>query len=136
MADVLTPEQRSKNMASIRSKDTKPEKKVRSLVHSLGYRYRLHQKDLPGKPDLVFRSRRKLIFIHGCYWHMHDCPNGRVIPKTNTDFWQAKRKSNKKRDMANLKALKLEGWKVLVIWECGIKNTEQLQEAVQQFLEL
>lgn len=135
MADVLTPEQRHKNMAAIRSKDTKPEKRVRSLVHSLGYRYRLHQKDLPGKPDLVFRPRRKVIFIHGCYWHMHDCPNGRVVPKTNTEFWQAKRKSNKKRDRANLKALKNIGWKVLVIWECDIKNTLQLQRTVQQFLD-
>src|SRR5688572_12051601 len=98
MSDVHTPEQRSRNMSAIQSKDTKPEMIVRRLLHTNGYRYRLHDKRLPGRPDLVFPSRKKVIFVHGCYWHMHDCKYGRVKPKSNSEFWSAKRNSNVSRD--------------------------------------
>lgn len=135
MADVLTPEQRRRNMAAIWGKNTKPEIIVRRLVHSLGYRYRLHRKDLPGKPDLVFHSRHKIIEVFGCYWHMHDCKYGRVVPKTNTDFWQNKRLANVARDTRNSEELSKQGWRVLVIWECEIKNTEKLEERIVQFLD-
>ena len=135
MADVLTPEQRRRNMSAIKGKNTKPEMVVRQLAHRLGYRYRLHRKDLPGKPDLVFPARRKVIEVRGCYWHMHDCPYGRVIPKTNTEFWQTKRLSNVSRDTRNSAELEKLGWKVFVIWECEIKNTEQLTQRIKNFLD-
>jgi DNA mismatch endonuclease (patch repair protein) len=135
MADVLTPEQRRRNMAAIKGKNTKPEMLVRQLVHSLGYRYRLHRKDLPGKPDLVFPSRRKVIEVYGCYWHMHDCPYGRVVPKTNAEFWQNKRLSNVTRDAKNSEELAKQGWRVLIIWECEVKDKEKLQERITHFLD-
>lgn len=134
MADVLTPEQRRRNMAAIKGKNTKPEMVVRRLVHGLGYRYRLHRKDLPGKPDLVLPSRRKVIEVYGCYWHVHDCPYGRVVPKTNADFWQTKRRSNVARDKRNTEELAKQNWRVLIIWECEIKDTNKLQERITQFL--
>jgi len=137
MADVLTPEQRRFNMSRIRNRDTKPEMIVRSMVHQMGYRYRLHRKDLPGKPDLVFSTRRKIIFIHGCFFHMHDCPYGRVIPKTNTDFWQKKRKSNVNRDKKNENELQNQGWNILIVWECMTKRKqiENLPKILKEFLE-
>lgn len=135
MTDVHTPEQRSRNMSAIRGRDTKPEKAVRSLVHGLGYRYRLHYKKLPGRPDMVFVARRKVIFIHGCYWHMHECPYGRVIPKTNTEFWQTKRQGNVVRDRRNLKTLGANGWQSLVIWECQTRNLENLKLVITTFLD-
>ncbi|MBW1796587.1 MAG: DNA mismatch endonuclease Vsr [Deltaproteobacteria bacterium] len=134
MADVHTPEQRSHNMAAIRSKDTKPEMLVRRLVHSMGYRYRLHRKDLPGKPDLTFSKLQKVIFVHGCYWHMHNCRYGRVTPKTNTEFWRKKRQSNVERDRKNLKALKVADWDTLVVWECEIKDRHRLMAKLSDFL--
>lgn len=136
MADVLTPEQRRRNMAAIKGKNTKPEMVVRQLVHSMGYRYRLHRKDLPGKPDLVFPARKKIIEVRGCFWHMHDCPYGRVVPKTHADFWQQKRMSNVGRDEKNLGELEKLGWEVLVIWECQVREgAETLQTAIQAFLD-
>jgi DNA mismatch endonuclease (patch repair protein) len=132
--DVHSKEQRSYNMSRIRSKNTKPEMVVRSLVHRLGYRYRLHQSDLPGKPDLVFSGKRKIIFVNGCYWHMHDCRYGRVIPKTNTEFWQTKRQGNVTRDQLNRERLEAAGWQVLDIWECQVKDTTELEERIQVFL--
>ncbi len=135
MADVLTPEQRRRNMAAIKGKNTKPEMVVRRLVHSLGYRYRLHRKDLPGKPDLVFPSRRKIIEVYGCYWHLHDCSYGRVVPKTNAQFWQTKRLSNVTRDTRNSEELAKQGWQVLIIWECEIKNTDKLRERITEFID-
>jgi DNA mismatch endonuclease (patch repair protein) len=135
MADVLTPEQRWRNMAAIKGKNTKPEMIVRQLVHSLSYRYRLHRKDLPGKPDLVFPSRRKVIEVYGCYWHMHDCQYGRVVPKTNAEFWQTKRLSNVTRDKRNAEELARQNWRVLIIWECEIKDADKLQECITQFLD-
>jgi DNA mismatch endonuclease, patch repair protein len=124
MADVLTPEQRSGNMAAIKGKDTYPEMRVRRLLHRSGYRYTLHASHLPGKPDLVFSSRKKVVFVHGCYWHCHDCKYGNVIPKTNTAFWQEKRARNVARDLEQEKALASQGWKVFVVWECEAQTKD------------
>jgi DNA mismatch endonuclease (patch repair protein) len=134
MPDVHTPQQRSFNMSRIRHRNTRPEMLVRSLVHRMGYRYRLHRKDLPGKPDLVFPSRRKIIFVHGCFFHMHDCRYGRVTPKTNAEFWQTKRLSNVERDRRNVAALKSVGWRVLEVWECQTRELESLETSLRKFL--
>lgn len=136
MADVLTPEQRSFNMSRIRNRNTKPEMIVRSIVHKMGYRYRLHRKDLPGKPDLVFPSRHKIIFVHGCFFHMHNCPYGQVVPKTNAEFWEKKRTANVERDRKNENILKSAGWDVFIIWECMTKKSqiENLPEVLKEFL--
>ncbi len=136
MADVHTVSQRSFNMSRIRGKDTKPEMIVRSLVHQMGYRFRLHRKDLPGKPDLVLPRHKKVILVHGCYWHMHRCRFGQVVPKTNTEFWQTKRLSNVERDHRNTRKLRRAGWKVLTIWECWTRDVEQkVIPKLQAFLE-
>ena len=105
MTDVHTREQRSRNMAAIRSKNTKPEIRVRSILHSLGYRFRLHRTDMPGKPDIVLPKHRTVIFVHGCFWHCHDCRFGRVIPATRADFWATKRAGNVERDQRNVALL-------------------------------
>jgi len=135
MTDVLTPEQRHQNMSAIKSKNTKPEVIARHIIHSMGYRYRLHQKDLPGKPDLVFPKYSKVIFIHGCYWHMHNCRYGRVVPKTNAKFWKNKRESNKNRDKKNRLDLKKLGWEILTIWECQLRNLTALEKRIVAFLQ-
>ena len=132
--DVHTPIQRRRNMAAIKGKDTKPEMVVRRLVFRLGYRYRLHGKSLPGRPDLVFRSRRKVIFVHGCFWHMHSCRYGQVKPKTNATFWEEKRKASVERDRRQLKALIDDGWEVLVVWECQTRDANALEAVVTEFL--
>lgn len=134
MTDVHTPAQRSFNMSRIRNRDTRPEMIVRSLVHRMGYRYRLHRKDLPGKPDLVFPSRRKIIFVHGCFFHMHDCRYGRVTPKKNAEFWRLKRLSNVERDRRNVAALKQSGWKVLEVWECQTRMPDSMEGMLRKFL--
>ena len=126
MPDVHTPEQRSRNMAAIKGRDTKPEMRVRSLLHSLGYRYRLHRKDLPGRPDIVLPKYRTAIFVHGCFWHSHDCRWGSVIPKTRPEFWAGKRQGTTERDARNIRALEAAGWRVLVIWECQLRSQEEL----------
>jgi len=134
MADVHTPEQRSRNMSAIRGKDTRPEHIVRSLAHRMGFRFRLHRRDLPGKPDLVFPGRRRVILVHGCFWHVHDCPYGRVKPATNARFWAHKRAGNAARDVRNLTALEAAGWGVLVIWECETRDPESLGRRLRAFL--
>ncbi len=134
MMDVLSAEQRRFCMSRIRGKNTKPEIVVRQLVRQMGIGYRLHVKDLPGKPDLVFRKHKKIIFVHGCFWHMHACKYGRVIPKTNTEFWQKKRLSNKLRDAKNRQELNKLGWKSIVIWECQTRNPECLLKKLKTFL--
>lgn len=121
-------------MSRIRGRDTKPELLVRRLVHWMGYRYRLHKRDLPGKPDLVFASRRRVIFVHGCYWHMHDCRFGRVRPVTRAEFWQAKRMRTVERDARALSSLERTGWSSLVIWECEVKSTD-LETRLRRFLD-
>ncbi|MGO9138766.1 MAG: very short patch repair endonuclease [Syntrophales bacterium] len=135
MTDVLTPEQRRFCMSAIRGKDTKPEMIVRSMVHAMGYRYRLHVRSLPGSPDIVFSGRKKVIFIHGCFWHRHTCKLGRPIPSTRTEFWQKKLNENKARDHRNLKILRMLGWNVLVIWGCWMGKPYKLQSRIEQFLE-
>src|SRR5207253_1748868 len=125
-ADVLTPEQRSYNMSRIRGRHTTPEIRVRKLLHRLGLRYRLHGKGLPGKPDLVFPGARTVLFVHGCFWHMHRCRYGKPAPATNKDFWAEKRRSNVERDRRNRAALKAAGWQVFEIWECATRNDEKL----------
>ncbi|MCG3132810.1 MAG: Very short patch repair protein [Phycisphaerae bacterium] len=133
--DTLSPEQRSERMSRVRSKDTKPELVVRRLVHGAGYRYRLHRRELPGCPDLVFPARRKVIFVHGCFWHRHaDCPNCR-LPKSRLDFWEPKLKANHDRDRRNERLLRKGGWSVLVVWECEVRERDALARRVRAFME-
>jgi DNA mismatch endonuclease (patch repair protein) len=121
-------------MRAVKSQDTKPEMQVRRLVHAMGYRYRLHAKNLAGKPDLVFASRKKVIFVHGCFWHGHDCKRGKRIPKTNTDYWLGKVGRNRTRDDAVLAALKAAGWRALTIWECEMADQDALRLRLSTFL--
>lgn len=132
-------EQRSRNMSRIRSKDTLPELKVRRLVHSLGYRYRLHRKDLPGKPDLVFGPRKKIIEVRGCYWHAHlryepSCREARSPSKSNTGYWGPKMDRNVERDTANLAKLRALGWDVMILWECELNDPHSIEERIRDFL--
>lgn len=131
----MTGQQRSAHMAKIRSKDTKPELALRRAIHALGYRYRLHDPRLPGKPDLVFPGRRKVIFVNGCFWHGHDCPVGARLPKTHPEFWREKRQKNQERDVRQLAALEELGWESLVVWECRIKSVDGVPVEVITFLE-
>lgn len=136
MADVFTPRQRSELMARIRSKDTKPEMRVRRLVHGMGYRYRLHAPDLPGRPDLVFRPRRKAIFVHGCFWHRHAGCRANRIPSTRQAYWREKLNGNAQRDRASQRSLREAGWDVLVIWECQTKgDLDRLGRRIAEFLD-
>ena len=136
MADTLTSTQRRKCMAAIRGKDTAPERVVRSIVHGLGFRFRLHATDLPGNPDLVFRWRRAVMFVHGCYWHMHTCNRGRSKPVTNAAFRRAKRMGNRRCDRRTIASLRRGGWRVLVVWECQTypKKLDALGARVLRFL--
>lgn len=113
----------------------RPEMKVRKLVHGLGYRFRLHRKDLPGKPDLAFPSRRKIIFVHGCFWHSHGSCKIAHRPKSNLDYWTPKLERNRSRDIGNLEKLSALGWKVLVVWECQTSNELRLRAQLSRFLE-
>ena len=132
--DRVSSERRSEIMSRVRSKDTKPEMIVRRLVHGLGYRYRLHSKDVPGKPDLVFRSRKKAIFVHGCFWHRHEgCPRS-SMPKTRVEFWQSKFRDNIKRDQKVYRELHSLGWDYLVLWECEVKDILGLKEKILAFM--
>lgn len=132
--DNLSRKERSKRMSLVKSKDTKPEIFVRKLVHGLGYRYRLHNKNLKGKPDLVFKSKQKVIFVHGCFWHLHDCGTYN-LPKTRKDFWIPKLEANAKRDLENNLYLKKEGYDILEIWECELKDVDLLKNRIIKFLE-
>lgn len=131
--DTVTAEKRSWIMGRIRGKDTKPEMVVRRLAHSLGYRYRLHRRSLPGSPDLVFPSRRKVIFVNGCFWHAHRCLGGK-LPKSRTEFWREKLEGNKARDARNRLELRRSGWGVMTVWECEMKDAERLAERIRGFL--
>jgi len=134
MADKFTPLERSQMMTKVKSKDTKPEKKVRSLLHSMGYRFRLHRKDLPGKPDIVLPKFRKVIFVHGCFWHGHPGCRRASRPADNADFWNVKLDSNLRRDAEVIQRIEAAGWKPLVIWQCEIRDTEVLRLRLQRFL--
>ncbi len=129
-------EQRSKIMRAVKGKDTGPELLVRRLLHSRGYRYRLHRTDLPGKPDLTFPARRRVVFIHGCFWHGHDCKRGAREPKSNVAYWRAKIARNRERDREHQRALKRGGWAALTLWECELKDDDALLRRLKRFLEL
>lgn len=125
MADIKTPAERSKNMAAIKGKDTKPEIIVRRFLHHEGFRFRLHRKDLPGKPDLVLPKHKTVIFVHGCFWHRHEGCYYATTPATRQDFWAEKFEGTKVRDKNNQRALMKMGWRVMVVWECGLKHRPQ-----------
>ena len=134
MVDHLTKKKRSWNMSRIRSKDTKPEMIVRSLLHRMGYRFRLHRKDLPGKPDIVLPKYKTVIFIHGCFWHQHKgCQRGNM-PKSNKEYWILKISSNIERDKKNSAKLRRAGWKVLKVWECQTENNDFISNKLRKAL--
>ncbi len=133
MADTLTPAERSALMARIRGVDTKPELAVRRALHAKGYRYRIHVRGLPGRPDLVFAKRRTAVFVHGCFWHRHGCSRTST-PKSRADFWQGKFDANVERDRRNEALLVHEGWRIFVAWECEIERDETLIPRLVQFL--
>ena len=139
MADRLTPEQRSWNMSRIRGKNTKPELLVRSFLHAKGYRYRLHGASrgikLPGNPDLVFAARRKVIFVNGCFWHFHDCKVGQHAPKANAEFWETKRTRTRDRDASQRRQLENDGWEVLTVWECELRDMSAVEKQLELFLD-
>ncbi len=130
-----TPELRSRIMRAVKGRDTSPELIVRRLAHGMGYRFRLNRKDLPGKPDLVFPGRRKVIFVHGCFWHGHDCARGARVPKENRGYWLAKIKKNQERDQTAHAALTDLGWKIRVIWECELREGLRVQRRLRSFLQ-
>jgi DNA mismatch endonuclease, patch repair protein len=121
-SDVFTPEKRSQVMSRVRQRDTAPELTLRRMLHAAGYRYRLHAKGLPGSPDLAFASRRVALFVHGCFWHGHDCPRGARAPKANAAYWSAKIERNRARDAAAEAALRTGGWTPVTVWECELRD--------------
>ena len=129
-----SPAARRRTMQAVKSKNTSPEMQVRRLLHSRGYRFRLHKKNLPGCPDLVFPSKRKVIFVHGCFWHGHTCARGARVPKSNTEYWIAKVDRNRVRDASTKKQLEALGWKELVLWECELRNEPEFLQRVIHFL--
>jgi DNA mismatch endonuclease (patch repair protein) len=131
--DTITKSQRSLLMGRIRGKNTGPELAVRSILHRCGYRFRLHQKDLPGKPDIVLPRHRKIVLVHGCFWHGHTCRLASK-PKSNESYWSLKIQTNRARDSRNLEALVSQGWKVLELWECDIRKANGLEQALQKFM--
>lgn len=135
MIDVLTAEQRRLNMSRIRGKDTKPELIVRRTLHRLGFRFRLHRKELPGTPDLVFPSRMCVIFVNGCFWHSHSCRLGTVKPATRSDFWSNKRALTVARDTRNRADLTAQGWRVHTVWECELNDLDKMMRAAVDFLD-
>ena len=137
MADRISEERRSYNMRRIKSSNTSVELAVRRLIHGMGYRYRLYDRTLPGKPDIVFRPRRKVIFVHGCFWHQHpsaDCLDSRV-PKSNQGYWGPKLERTKQRDAENQDKLRESGWKSLIVWECELRNLPDLSARIKRFLD-
>ena len=132
--DVFDSETRSRVMRRVKSRDTKPEMRVRRMLHAMGCRYRLHQRDLPGAPDIVMSGRRRIIFVHGCFWHGHDCKAGRKRPATHRDYWDVKLQRNRLRDAENLAKLEAMGWRVLIVWECETRDAEALASRLRDFL--
>lgn len=136
LADTLSPSERSERMSRVRGKDSAPEMKLRRLVHGMGFRYRLHVRELPGKPDLVFPSKRAVIFMHGCFWHRHEACKLARLPKSKLDFWRTKLEANKERDLLHKRQLRELGWRVLVVWECEMSNIQQVATRVRDFLRM
>jgi DNA mismatch endonuclease (patch repair protein) len=134
MADILTQAQRSERMRRIKGKDTRPEMLVRRLLFGVGYRYRLHHKDLPGRPDMVFRSRRIVVFVHGCFWHQHQGCKTSHIPKSRSSYWAEKFKINTDRDAAVIQRLEANGWRVIVVWECETRDLGMLRTRLPRLL--
>lgn len=134
MADCFNQSDRSRVMAAVRSKDTTPEMLVRRLVHRLGFRFRVHRRDLPGTPDIALPRLRKIINVHGCFWHMHCCRHGRIAPVANAAYWEAKRRRNADRDRRTRRQLNRAGWTVLTIWECQMKDLLRLESRLERFL--
>jgi DNA mismatch endonuclease, patch repair protein len=134
MADIVSKETRSRIMSKVKGKNTRPEIRVRSLLHRLGYRFRLHDKHLPGKPDIIFTRRHAVIFVHGCFWHQHIGCTSAARPTTNTYYWNSKLDKNLLRDKENIKALKKIGWNILVLWECELKHLDRLKLSLTSFL--
>ena len=135
MADRISPEHRSWNMSRISGKNTRPEKSVRSILHRMGLRFRIHRKDLPGKPDIVLTKFRTVVFVHGCFWHQHKRCKYANIPKTRTDFWKEKFYENKKRDLYNVRKLKKDNWKVLTVWECELHEVHKLENRLKKLFQ-
>ncbi|HEU4388403.1 MAG TPA: DNA mismatch endonuclease Vsr [Blastocatellia bacterium] len=133
--DPLSPSERSERMSRVRAKNTKPELIVRRLTWTLGYRYRIHGHRLPGHPDLVFAARRKVILVHGCFWHQHQRCRQYRMPKSRLGFWLPKLNSNKRRDRANKRKLQSLGWSVLIVWECELKDLTSVRARIKEFLE-
>ena len=133
MADTRTRDQRRRIMQSVGTKDTRPEMLIRRKLHGLGYRFRLHRKDLPGRPDIVFSAKHKVVFIHGCFWHGHGCKKGK-LPKSRDDYWRPKIESNKARDARVVLALKDLGWTALTLWQCELQDKEQTEHLLCEFL--
>lgn len=134
LTDIYSPERRSEIMGRVKSRDTKPELVVRSLIHHLGFRYRLHAPDLPGRPDIVMSRLRKVVFVNGCFWHRHvGCPRSK-LPHTRRAWWKDKLTRNFKRDIETQKQLQIEGWNVLVVWQCQIQDLSQLEKSLREFL--
>lgn len=132
--DPLSPQERSERMSRVRSRNTRPELIVRRITWQMGFRYRLHSRKLPGQPDLVFPRRRKVIFVHGCFWHQHKRCRHYKMPQSRLEFWLPKLKANVKRDLANQKALRTRGWDYLVIWECQLSDEQKLSQKLSGFL--
>ncbi|WP_108270597.1 very short patch repair endonuclease [Stenotrophomonas maltophilia] len=133
MADTLTIEERSARMSLIKGFDTKPELCVRRSLHALGFRFRLHVRTLPGRPDIVMPKYATVIFVHGCYWHAHSCQKGR-IPASNSLFWKEKFENNQRRDVRNYRALRAMGWRVLTVWECELRSTASRERAIARLI--
>lgn len=125
----------TERMARIRKVDTKPEIAVRRLAHALGYRFRLHRRDLPGTPDLVFSRLRKVIFVHGCFWHRHDCRDGKKLPRSKPEYWQPKLARNAARDAKHIESLRELGWDALIIWECELRDAPSVSAKLRRYLE-
>jgi len=134
VTDTISSERRSANMRAVQSRDTQPEISVRKIVHELGYRFRLHRKDLPGKPDVVFIGKRMAIFVHGCFWHQHRGCKRATMPQSNVAFWQSKLARTVERDAEHMRSLKANGWKALIVWECETKNKLKLTKRLKRFL--
>lgn len=132
--DTLSPRQRSERMSLVRGRDTQPELKVRKALHARGYRYRLHSKRLPGRPDIVFVSKRKVVFVHGCFWHRHEKCRLARMPKSREEFWRTKLEANRRRDSIKNMQLSELGWDVMVVWECELRDMDEVIAKLEDFL--